>query len=112
MRTENVKVKITIPIPYERPDKNGVMYSKEAVEKAVNNLQMNLPIVYRGNESQVIVIGYTIGKPHIATWNVEKQVCNITTDGVVYYGGTECIVNEMEDGVVKDFSITGIGLSK
>ena len=34
MRTENIKATITIPIPYDKPDKNGNIYTKEAVEKA------------------------------------------------------------------------------
>ena len=46
MREENIKVKVTIPIPFGKPDKNGVMYTEEAVSNAVNNLHKNLPIIY------------------------------------------------------------------
>lgn len=46
MRTNSIKVKLTIPIPFNKPDLNGVMYS----EKAVNNLQRNIPIIYRDND--------------------------------------------------------------
>ena len=35
MRTENIEVKITIPIPFNKPDKNGVVYTEEAISKAV-----------------------------------------------------------------------------
>ena len=49
MRTENIEVKLTIPIPVDRPDKNGVMYTKEAIEKAINNFPTNLPIIYKDN---------------------------------------------------------------
>ena len=114
MRTDNIKVKLTIPIPVDRPDRNGVVYTKEAVEKAVNNLHKNLPIVYRDNETGIdgVVVGATTGNTHIAIWDFENQVCNVTVDGAVFYGGTECIVNEIKDGVVTDFSITGFGLSR
>lgn len=114
MRTDNIKVKLTIPIPYDRPDKNGVIYSKEAVEKAINNLHTNQPILYRDNGSKfdAEVIGKTIGITHIATWDFENQVCNVTVDGIVFSGGTECIVNEIKDGKVTDFEITGFGISK
>lgn len=108
MRTDNIKVKLTIPIPVEKPDKNGVMYTEKAVENAVNDLMKNLPI--RNDDG--VVIGTTTGDTHIATWNSEKQVCNVTVDGVVFYGGTSCIINEIEDGVVTDFRITGFGLGK
>lgn len=111
MRTENIKVKITIPIPYDKPDKNGNIYTKEAVEKAVNNLYKNLPIIFR-DESEENVIGAIIGDSHIALWDTENQVCAITVDGKIFFGGTECVVNEMKDGKVIDFSIVRIGLSK
>ena len=108
MRTDNIKVKLTIPIPIGRPDRNGVMYTEEAVENAVNNLRKNLPI-RNGNG---VVVGATTGDTHIATWDSESQVCNVTVDGVVFYGGTECVVNKLEDGLVTDFRITGFGLSR
>ena len=110
MRTENIKVTITIPIPYDKPDKNGNIYTKEAVEKAVNNLRKNLPIIFR-DESEEKVIGTTTGDSHIATWDFENQVCKLTVDGEVFFGGTECLY-EVEDGKVTDFQIIGIGLSK
>ena len=114
MRTDNIKVKLTIPIPVGKPDKNGVVYTKEAVENAVNNLYKNLPIIYRDNEKEIdgVVIGDTTDSSHITTWDFENQVCNVTVDGVVFYGGTECVVNKIEDGIVTDFSVTGFGLSK
>lgn len=110
MRTDNIKVTITIPIPYDKPDKNGNIYTKEAVEKAVNNLHKNLPIIFR-DESEEKVIGTTTGVSHIVTWDFENQVCKVTVDGEVFFGSTECTVN-IDNGKIVDFEITGIGLSK
>ena len=110
MRTENIKVTITIPIPYDKPDKNGNIYTKEAVEKAVNNLHKNLPIIFR-DESEEKVIGATTGDSHIATWDFENQVCNLTVNGEVFFGGAEGIVTA-NNGKIVDFEILGIGLSK
>ena len=114
MRTENIKVKITIPIPFDKPDKNGVIYTKEAVEKVVNNLYKNLPIIYRDNDyrAEGVVIGTVTDDSHIATWDFENHICKMTVNGEIFFGGTECIVNEMKDGKVTDFSIVGLGLSK
>ena len=53
----------------------------------------------------------SIGDSHIATWDFENQVCKLTVDGEVLFGGTECLY-EVEDGKVTDFQIIGIGLSK
>lgn len=113
MRVENTKIKLTIPIPFDKPDKNGVMYTKEAVEKAVNSLRGNLPIIYMGNVKEMDgVVGVTSNIHHMPIWDFENQVCNMTIDGVVFYGGAELIVNEIEDDKVTDFDIVSIGLSK
>lgn len=110
MRTENIKVAITIPIPYNKPDKNGNIYTEEAVEKAVNNLRKNLPIIFR-DESGKKVIGTTTGDSHIVTWDFENQVCKLTVDGEVFFGGTECTVG-IDNGKIVNFKIVEIGLSK
>ena len=113
MRTENIEVKITIPIPFDKPDKNGVVYTEDAVSNAVSNLQ-NLPIIYRDNENEPEgkVIGVMNKPTYVEEWDMKNQVCKITIDGAVFYGGTECIVNEMKDDKVTDFEIVGVGLSK
>lgn len=111
MRVENTKITIKIPIPINKPDNNGVIYTKEAVENAVNNLRKNLPIVYRDNETDTKVIGVTTGDSHTAVWDFENQVCKITVGGVIFYGGAEIIVNEIEDDRISSFEITSIGLT-
>jgi hypothetical protein len=115
MRTENIKVKLTIPIPIDKPDKNGVVYTERAIEKAVCALNTNLPIIYRDNRKEdvidnSIVIGHTTGSCHMVHWDFENQVCNLVVDGQIYFGGTSCIVNDIQDNVVKDFRITSIGI--
>lgn len=112
MRVENTKVKLTIPIPFDKPDKNGVMYTKEAVENAVNNLRKNIPIVYGDSETDKSIIGTTTGDSHIVTWDFENQICKMTVDGVIFYSGAELIVNEMKDNKITDFEIISVGLSK
>ena len=110
MRTDNIKVTTTIQIPYDKPDKNGNIYTKEVVEKEANNLRKNLPIIFR-DESEEKVIGTTTGDSHIATWDFENQVCKLTVDGEVFFGGTECTV-DIDNGKIVNFEIVGIGLSK
>ena len=112
MRVENAKVKITIPIPIDKPDANGIVYTEEAVENAINNLQSRLPILFKENaEFEEKVIGAT-GTQCIVSWDSENQVCKLTIDGVIFYAGAEIIVNEMtEDGKITDFKIVSIGLT-
>ena len=110
MRTDNIKVTITVPIPYNKPGDSGSIYTEEAVEKAVNNLRKDLPIIVR-DEAEEKVIGTTTGDSHIATWDFENQVCKLTVDGEVFFGGTECTV-DIDNGKIVNFEIVGIGLSK
>ena len=49
MRLDNLKVQLALTIPFGRPDKNGVMYSKDAIAKALNAFSGKLPILYRDN---------------------------------------------------------------
>ena len=112
MRVENAKVKITIPIPIDKPDVNGIVYTEEAVSNAINNLQSKLPILFKENaESDEKVIGAT-GTQCIVSWDSDNQVCKLTVDGVLFYSGAEIIVNEMtNDGKITDFRIASIGLT-
>ena len=112
MRVENTKIKLTIPIPIDKPDANGTIYTEEAVENALNNLRKNLPIVYKENaETDEVVIGSTTGNSHIVTWDSDNQICKVTVDGVIFHSGAEIIVNEIEDGKISDFRIASIGLT-
>ena len=113
MIDEMTKVKLTIHIPFNKPNKNGSIFTEEAVENAVNNLCTNLPIIYRDNKDrfQDKVIGTTTGSSHIVNWDFENQVCKMTVDGVIFRSGAEIIVNEIEDGKIPDFRITSIGLT-
>ena len=112
MRVENTKIKLTIPIPINRPDCNGVIYTKEAVEDAFNNLQTNLPVLYKESaDADEKVIGATTGTSHIVTWDYENHICKLTIDGVIFHSGADIIVNEIKDSRISDFRITGIGLT-
>lgn len=114
MRLDNLKIQLAVVIPFGHPDKNGIMYSKEAIEKAAANFNGNLPILYRDNDlcKDGVVVGNTVSETCSVLWDDEQQVCEVIVNGNLYYGGTECIVNEIKDGVVTDFSITAVGLSR
>lgn len=113
MRNENTKVKLTIHIPFDRPNKNGIVFTKEAIENAINNAPTNIPIVYRDNKNEFDnkVIGTTTGCPHISIWDSENQVCEMMVDGVVFRSGADIVINKIEDDKISDFRITDIGLT-
>lgn len=118
MRTNNIKVKITIPIPYNKPDINGNVYIKKAVQDAVDSLKVNLPIIFRPNNGEPHLLGRTTSDAVIVNWDTDKCECNITVEGIINYGGAETIVNKKVNDigdnkiVIGDFNITAIGLSE
>lgn len=114
MRQENLKMQIALRFPFETPDGNGIVYSKQAVEQAISALQGKIPLLYRDNEvcPDGKMIGHTISETASVLWDNDYQVCEVILDAVVYYGGTECVVKSTNNGVVTDFEITALGISK
>lgn len=115
MIEQNIKVKMQLRIPIDKPDLNGVMYSKEAIEKALSKPLNGLPLVFRGNVgSDAQVIGVTDGSNY--EFDEETQTFIVNIDGMVMYGGADIIANDIsrKDGVacVESFEINCIGLSQ
>ena len=117
MRTNNIKVKITIPIPFDHPDFNGVTYSKEAIERMTQQMHINDPIIFRSNEDDnPKVIGHTTGNFQESDFDYENEVCKLTINGIIYYGGMDITVNKShrdDDGkiTIDDFEINRFGIS-
>ena len=113
MKDEMTKVKLTMHIPFDTPNKNGTVLTKEAVENAINNIPTNMPIIYRGNKDGYSekVIGNTTGNSHIVVWDSENQVCKMTVDGVMFHCNPFIIINEIDDKKITDFRIASIGLT-
>ncbi len=56
MRVDNVKVTMEIPVYFNKPDKNGCVYTKESWEKAVKNA-VNIPIEIINDDGTRTVVG-------------------------------------------------------
>lgn len=112
MKDDMTKVKFTMHIPFDRPNKNGIIFTKEAVENAINNIPTNMPIIYRNNKDEYNekVIGTTIGNSHIVIWDSENQVCKMTVDGVMFHCNPLITINEIEGNKITDFRIASIGV--
>lgn len=110
---ENTKIKMIIPIAFDKPNKNGTVFTKDAVSKAISALKTHLPIIdRRTHRSDDMVIGFTTGTPYQLAWDFENQVCYMTVNGELFSCGADIIVNDVEGNKVKDFDIVSIGLSK
>ena len=111
MRTDSIKVRLTIPIPFDRPDLNGTIYTKEAISNAINNMPSNTPILYKDNDCEAKVVGVVDEPFRSISFDSKNQVCTLSLNGTIFYGGAEIIVNEIEDGKITDFEIACFGFS-
>ena len=116
MRTEGIKVKLTIPIRFDQPDLNGVVHSKEAINKAFSELNQH-PLIFRTDEDDnPKCIGHIDDHFQMIDWDNKNGVCTVTMNGIVYYGGMGIVVNEChkdETGtmVIDDFTVSSVGFS-
>lgn len=111
MRTSDIEFSVTLRFPCDRPDKNGVCYTSDSVERALENINEDLPVVAMDSYSEKQVGKLTSGA-YASHFDEESQsiLCNI--DGVLFHGGTSCIVNEKDaEGNITDFTIDSIGIS-
>lgn len=111
MRTDKIEVSITIKAPFDQPDKNGVIYTREAIMNALQNAQAGLPIIQYLDNDTLQAIGITTCKPYAIQFDGDAQICCYSVDGKIFFGGTECDA-DIEDGIVKSFEITGYGFSR
>lgn len=113
MRVQNAEIKITIPIPVDRPDKNGTIHTKVAIENAIDKLgKQQLPIIFRDNDkcTDGLVVGLTIGTLK-AEWDNKTQTYKMTINGLLFYSGADIFANDVKDGMVTDFDFASIGLT-
>ena len=111
MRTNNIKVRLTIPIPFDRPDLNGAVHTKEAIDKAITNMAFGTPILYKDNDCEAKVVGVIDDSFRSIKFDSDNQVCEVSLNGTIFYAGAEVIANEIENGNITDCEIISIGLT-
>ena len=104
MRCSNIQVSFRIPVPIDKPDGNGTVYTKEAVERAVLGSRQRLPIkTIKGADSTVI------GMTNKLWFSNHNGKYYIEGTGMILNGGTEEIVDAKDDRVLS-MQIVGIGI--
>ena len=104
------QVSFTGCVMVDTPNRNGVCYTREAVENALSKMIDGAPIRFISNTEDTI-IGLTTSKPYAVQYNKESGDVQFTVDGTVFLGGVSCIVNAMNDnGEITDITITDIVL--
>lgn len=112
MNDELTKITLTFPMRYGTPNRNGTIYTKEAIEHAFGSSNPNMPIIMHGNEEfNKYIIGFT-EPTYYFDWDDKSKVCNVTLTGRVFNVGVDGVINKMDDGKITDFDIRSINISK
>lgn len=100
-----IQTRLIVPIYTDRPNKDGMIYPKYAIENALKNTE-NIPLVNRVDDK---CLGYikSIGFKRDINEDGENE---IILDCYLFNGGFEYIVNKKRDNVIQDFTITSFSL--
>lgn len=114
MRAEHGIISYTMNFPVDRPDVNGVVYTKEAVLNALKRTSEGIPIIdYSAGDGAGRVIGVTTSRPHDIVFDEDSYGFRFTIDGMLFYAGTcENINSRTADGEIAGFTITSIGITE
>lgn len=106
MRTSNINLTMKIPLPINKPDGNGVMYTKEAFVKAFENAK-GLPLEIIHDDGSTTVIGVAHSIEYIEDENGDYGLVS----ALLYHGGT-CEDVDFRDGFVTSMRLSSVGFSK
>lgn len=101
---ESIKITMKIPFPINEPDRNGTIYTKEAVEKAVQEFNSGVSPMMVKDE-----IGTVIG--HIEKLELSDNY-EVTAHGICYFSGTCDEKGYVQDNIVTDFKFLSFGIRK
>lgn len=101
-------------VPVERPNVNGVVYTKEAVLDALKLTPEELPIMdYSDRDGAGRIIGVTTSRPHDIVFDEDSYGFRFTIDGMLFHAGTcENINSRRADGEINGLTITSIGITE
>lgn len=106
MRTENINLTMKMPLPINKPDGNGVIYTKEAFMKAFKKAKGKpLEIIHDDGLSDVI------GITHSIEYIEDKDGDYGLVSASLYHGGT-CEEVDFRDGFVTSMKLSSVGINK
>lgn len=119
MNDQLTKITLTFPMRYGSPNRNGTVYTKEAIEHAFASSNPHMPILVQGGTNRneefaylnTRVIGFT-DPTYYFDWNDKNKVCEVTLEGHIFDMGADIVINEMKDDKITDFEIRSINILK
>ena len=113
MRIRGIPISFTMSLPYDKPDKNGNVYTREAIENALKRCpKIALIVECFNNKLPEKIIGYTNGTPYAIQADEESKIIRYNIDAHILHGGLNGIVKCHNDkGEITEFEITSFGVS-
>jgi hypothetical protein len=107
MRTNNVKISMEIPVPFNNVDENGVRYADRSFKNACKEAAgQSIEIINDDGTSTVVGVA---SKVEYVSDEVNGDY--ILVNGFLYHGGTSEQVS-IDKGMVTDVRLTSIGITK
>lgn len=119
MNDELTKITLTFPIRYGTPNRNGTVFTKEAIENAFGSSNPQMPIlvqtdINRDNEFAYHIehcVGATTPRYYF-DWDEKNNVCKATIEGCLFNAVPRIRINEMKDGKITDCDFMSIDILK
>ena len=118
MNDELAEITLTFPVRCDRPNRNGTVFTEEAIKHAFASSNPHMPIVVQGgiNREELTyfndrVIGCT-DPTYYFDYDAENKVCKVTLTGHIFNMAPDIVINEMRDGKITDFEIRSVSILK
>lgn len=115
MNDEFVKVTLTFPMRCDRPNRNGTVFTKEAIQNAFGSSDPQMPIVgqsgMRASEYDDRCTASTTPTYYL-DYDEQNGVCEATVTGYLFEAGLNIKVNEMQNNKITDFDIVSVSILK
>lgn len=107
MRTDNINITMKMPLPVNNPDRNGVMYSKEALQKAFKDANGKPLEVLLNNGSRAV-----IGAIQDIAYVEDEFGDYALVDARIMYGGTCEYIEDLEkvSGTITSMTLASVGI--
>lgn len=119
MNDELTKITLTFPIRCDRPNRNGHIFTEEAIKNAFANSNPHMPIIMQGDTNRDEELTYfndrIIGctdPTYYFDYDDENKVCEVTLTGRLFNMAPDIVINEMHDGKITDFEIRSVSILK
>jgi len=106
MRTENINLTMKMSLPVNKPDDNGVVYTKEALINAFEDAE-GKPLIIIHDDGSSTVIGVIHSIEYVEDINRDYGLVSAT----LYHGGT-CEEVDFRDSFVTSMRLNSVGFSK